>query len=197
MHPGPASFTYDDLLQHDPSSRDVVELLDGVLVQKASPRATHAHTQGELRGELHRFRRRSDGTGWWILVEPDIRFSPRTVLRPDLAGWRAERLAELPDGPVDVPPDWVCEVLSPSTELYDRGPKRAAYAQFGVAHLWLASPEARVLETFELVEGRWMWEGTFSEGQVTIRPFDGAIDVSALFVAPGPGLAHESGAPPG
>jgi Uma2 family endonuclease len=191
MDPARQLLTYDDLLRHDAPDRRVPELMGGELVYKAAPRATHAFTQGALPGELYRFRRGPDGTGWWILVEPDVRLSLHTVLRPDLAGWRTERLERPPAGVVEVVPDWVCEVLSPSNEGYDRGAKRAAYAAHGVGHLWLVSPEARTLEAFVLEQGRWMLLGTWTGGVATVAPFDGEIDVGALFVPGGPELAQE------
>lgn len=187
--------TYDDLLVASVPDRRVPELIEGELVYKASPRAGHALAQGELRGELHRFGRR-DGGGWWLLTEPDVRFSDRTVVRPDLAGWRRESLPTLPEGPVDLRPDWICEVLSPSREAYDRQTKRALYAREGVPHYWLVSPEARTVEVFELRGDLWTLLGTWTGGSAVLAPFDGEIDVSVLFVPRegAPPRAHE--APP-
>jgi Uma2 family endonuclease len=190
MAPARRLLTYDDLLRHDRPDRDVPELMDGELVYKASPRAAHAYTQRRAGAELDRFGP-GGPDGWWILVEPDVRFSLHTVLRPDLAGWRRDRLPTLPSGVIDVVPDWVCEVLSRSNEAHDRGAKRAAYAEHGVAHLWLVAPEARTLEAFVLEKGRWVLLGTWTEGRATVAPFDGDIDVGALFVPEGPDLARE------
>lgn len=112
-----------------------------------------------------------------------MRFATHRVLRPDVAAWRRSHLARLPDGPVDVPPDWVCEVLSPGHEAHDRLTKRAVYAQHGVQHLWLVHPEERTVEAFELVEGRWVLLGTWTSGAACIPPFDAAeLDIDALFV---------------
>ena len=190
MDPARRLLTYDDLLRQDRPDRDVPELMNGELVYKASPRAAHAFTQRRAGAELDRFGPGGPG-GWWILVEPDVRFGAHTVLRPDLAGWRVDRLPTLPSGALDVVPDWVCEVLSPSNEAYDRGAKRAAYAQHGVPYLWLLAPEARTLEAFALEGSRWLLLGTWTEGHATVPPFDGDIHVSALFVPHGPDLAHE------
>lgn len=69
--------------------------------------------------------------GWWILLEPELHLGP-DVLVPDLAGWRQASLPSLPETPAfEVRPDWVCEVLSPSTARLDRGPKLDAYAEHG------------------------------------------------------------------
>ena len=56
---------------------------------------------------------------------------------------------------VTVTPDWVCEVLSPSTHRRDLGIKRNLYARAGIPHLWLVAPTAKSLETFALEGGEW------------------------------------------
>ena len=182
MEPARRLSTYEDLLALEDGDTSVPELIDGEIRYKASPRATHAYAQGQVRGALHGFG--SGGSdGWWILVEPDVRLSIHRVLRPDVAAWRRSRLPRLPDGPVDLPPDWVCEVLSPGHEAHDRLTKRAIYAQHGVPHLWLVHPDERTVEAFELVKGRWVLLGTWTSGEARIPPFESAaLDIDAWFV---------------
>jgi Uma2 family endonuclease len=93
---------------------------------------------------------------------------------PDLAGWRRDRLADLHDARwIETPPDWICEVLSPSTEKYDKGDKRRIYAHFGVPHLWHVDPRARTLEVFRLLERDWLLTHTFVDQEdVSAPPFD-------------------------
>jgi Uma2 family endonuclease len=75
--------------------------------------------------------------GWLILFEPELHLG-QDVLVLDLAGWRRERMLEMPDTVgFTVPPDWVCEVLSPSTTVLDRGRKMAVYARESERHVWL------------------------------------------------------------
>ncbi|TMQ10248.1 MAG: Uma2 family endonuclease [Deltaproteobacteria bacterium] len=77
------------------------------------------------------------------------------IVVPDLAGWRRERLSLSPDASfIAVPPDWTCEVLSRSTEKYDREEKMPLYAASGVAYAWLVHPRRRTIETFQLREGQ-------------------------------------------
>ena len=91
--------------------------------------------------------------GWLILSEPEIHIGD-DIVAPDLAGWRRERLALVPDAAfVSVVPDWVCEVLSPSTERFDRAFKLPLFAQWGVRHMWLVHPRHRTLETYTLDAG--------------------------------------------
>ncbi|MFO1430486.1 MAG: Uma2 family endonuclease [Candidatus Competibacteraceae bacterium] len=112
--------------------------------------------------------------GWWILPEPEIHFIRDTeVAVPDLAGWRRERMPTIPrDHRFEVVPDWVCEILSPSTQQKDRVLKLPLYARYGVAYVWLVDPLARTLEVFELSEGKWLLLGAIRENEpVCFPPF--------------------------
>ena len=100
--------------------------------------------------------------------EPELHLGT-DVLVPDLAGWRTER-AIWPRGTayIDVAPDWVCEVLSPSTEAFDRAEKMPAYAQYGVKHAWLVDPENQSLEVYELSAGVLRQRGSAFRGHVRV-----------------------------
>ena len=110
--------------------------------------------------------------------------SPIGGTLPDLAGWRRGRLAALPDAPaLTLAPDWVCEVVSPSTEGIDRGRKLAIYAREGVSHAWLVNPASQTLEVLALAEGRWVLLAAHT-GAVMVRaePFEAVdLDLSALW----------------
>jgi Uma2 family endonuclease len=117
---------------------------------------------------------RGGSGGWWILDEPELHFDEHVVVVPDLAGWRRERMAAIPDEPYfSIAPDWVCEVLSPSTEKFDRARKLRIYAQAGVEHACLVKPTDRTLEVLRLREGAWtivgFWEHT---AVVRVEPFE-------------------------
>ncbi len=101
------------------------------------------------------------------------------VAVPDLAGWRRERMPSVPeDHRFEVVPDWLCEILSPSTAKKDRVVKLPLYAHYGVAHVWIVDPVAQTLEAFELHEGRWTLIATLKEDdQVAVPPFD-AVEFS-------------------
>lgn len=142
--------TYDDLCALPETQ--VGEIVNGTLYAHPRPSIPHARAATALGEELGpRFGRRGGGpSGWVFLDEPELHLG-RHVLVPDLAAWRRERMPELPDAPfLSVPPDWVCEVLSPSTEGLDRSEKLPLYARHGVAHAWILSPVARSLEVFRL-----------------------------------------------
>lgn len=110
--------------------------------------------------------------GWVLLDEPELHFGEEPdILVPDLAGWSRERMPQLPDLPfLELAPDWVCEVLSPSTERIDRTKKRAIYAREGVGHLWFLDPEPKLLEVFALERGGYRLVDTWAEQAVVNAP---------------------------
>jgi Uma2 family endonuclease len=151
----PRRATYADLEAVPPHL--VAEIIDGELITMPRPRLRHAVTYSSLGGLLcgpFQFGLGGPG-GWWILDEPELHLNEDVVV-PDVAGWRWERMPEVPDEPfATMAPDWVCEILSPRTEKLDRGPKRAIYARHGVKHLWFVDVKLQSLETYELVAGVW------------------------------------------
>lgn len=179
MRPAEKLATYDDLLAMPEDVR--AEILRGTIVTVPAPLPQHSKPQGALRGFVGRPFDDDDGAGgpggWWIFLEVDVRFTIHDVLRPDLAGWRRERLPQPNVRPIDVVPDWICEVLSPSTSVRDRVDKKRLYAQHGVKHYWLVDPEARIVEALELEHGRWVDAGTFAAPDVArIPPFE-AVEI--------------------
>ena len=175
--------TYDDLCAVPENF--VAEMFDGELYATPRPAMPHAHAASvlgfELGGPFHRGRHGPGG--WWILVEPELHFG-KDVLVPDLAGWRREKLATLPTLPYFTQaPDWICEVLSPSTESLDRVKKLRIYARVGVEHAWLVNPVLQTLEVFTLASGRWTLVATH-EGSTFVRaePFDAIeLELGALW----------------
>jgi Uma2 family endonuclease len=165
--------TYEDVL-NAPENK-VAEILDGELVLSPRPAPRHAVAHTALIGALHGpFDQGAGGPGgWWILLEPELHLGEQVVV-PDLAGWRRERLPVIPDEAfLSLAPDWVCEVLSPSTERFDRSRKLRIYAEAGVAQAWLVKPTDRTLEVLRLREGAWTIVGVW-EDAATVRaePFE-------------------------
>lgn len=115
--------------------------------------------------------------GWWIVPEPEVHFvRDIEVAVPDLAGWRRERMPQIPDGHrFELVPDWLCEILSESAMKKDRAVKLPLYARYGVAHVWLVDPSARTLEAYELSQGRWVLLSTLKDDDaVQLPPFEAA-----------------------
>lgn len=153
------------------------EIINGELYTQPRPAGPHASVSSVLGmdiGSAYHHGRGGPG-GWWIIDEPELHFVRDTeVLLSDIAGWRRERMPVLPeDHRFEVVPDWVCEVLSPSTQKKDRVTKAKAYARFGVAFLWLVDPLARILETYALTNGQWTVTGLYQDQEdVSAAPFE-------------------------
>jgi Uma2 family endonuclease len=163
----------------------VAELIAGELYATPRPSLPHAHAASvlgiELGGPFHRGR---NGPGGWILLdEPELHFG-EDVLVPDIAGWRRERMPTLPAAAfLALPPDWLCEVLSPTTETIDRTRKLAIYAAQGVGHVWLVNPLLETLEVLRLESQRWSLLAKH-EGKARLRaePFDAIeLELGALW----------------
>ena len=152
------------------------EILGGVLYTQPRPAGPHAVSGSALGMDIGAAFQRGKGGpgGWWIIDEPEIHFVRDVVVCvPDIAGWRKERMPKIPKGHrFEIVPDWVCEVLSPSTGKKDRVVKMPVYAQFGVSFLWLVHPLDRTLEAFALHEGCWTVIGLFQDDEtVQVAPF--------------------------
>jgi Uma2 family endonuclease len=157
----------------------VAEIIGGELYASPRPAPPHVHTAsvlGVLLGGPFHLGINGPG-GWLILDEPELHFDA-DVLVPDLAGWRRERMPATPDAAyVTVAPDWLCEVLSPSTETIDRVKKLEIYAREGVARIWLVNPILRTLEVWRLQSPRWSLLATHEGGErVRAEPF-GAVEL--------------------
>lgn len=177
-----------------------VEVIGGELWTHARPRPEHGRAQSALSyGLFGPFDRGRGGPGgWWLINEPDVAFGAHDIVSPDIAGWRRERVPEFPcERPVAVRPDWVCEVLSPSTALRDRRDKAALYLEAGVPWYWLVDTRARLLEAFEATGGRWLRLGAWSEADVArVPPFD-AVDLFVADLFPPPPATEGAAAPTG
>ncbi|MEZ4390517.1 MAG: Uma2 family endonuclease [Polyangiales bacterium] len=161
----------------------VAEVIDGELSLLPRPRPRHANAATRLARRLGGFFDPIDDEpgGWVILAEPELRLGPGPdIVAPDLAGWRRPRFPEnaLEDNApafLSVAPDWVCEVLSPSTQSLDRGRKMRVYRREGIAHLWYLDPEARTVEVYRLERGRYALLDTYEDDAVIrAEPFESA-----------------------
>lgn len=173
--PARRAATYEDLCRVP--DHLVAEILDGELFTTPRPALPHARTGSRLGLEIGGpfDSGRGGPGGWWILDEPELHLGA-DILVPDLAGWRRDRLAAIPNAAfMTQAPDWACEVLSPSTERIDRQRKLQIYAREGVGHVWLVNPILRTLEVLRLSEsgGPWVMAATFGgDEEVRPEPFD-------------------------
>lgn len=185
--PTPAA-TILDWLRVPESRRS--EFVDGRIVFYARPGPRHGDVQASLAGVLvPPFKRRGDASrpgGWWLSQEVDMELDGLGC-RPDLLGWRRDRHPALPAtdarGLVTAVPDWICEVLSPSTATMDLGRKRVAYFQSGVAHYWIADPDRRCITTLRRTAEGYVIDDVVNAGErVRLAPFDAIeIDLDDVF----------------
>ena len=181
--------TYQDVLQVPPHR--VAEVLDGDLYVFNRPASAHGSTSsvlGVLLGGPFQLGLGGPG-GWRFIDEPELHFGEcdaRDIVVPDLAGWRRERMPERPTAPyLATVPDWICEVLSPTTASVDRVKKMPIYAREGVKHAWLIDPLTQTVEAFELVGARWTVASAHSGAErVRVAPFaEIELDLQLLFEA--------------
>ena len=163
----------------------VGEIINGELYSQPRPAPRHSMASSSLGDELvSPFQKGRGGPGgWWILDEPEIHLD-RQVMVPDIAGWKKDRLPQLPETAwFALAPDWACEVLSPSTARKDRIVKMPVYAEHGVCHVWLIDPALKTLEAYQLEDRFWKLIGAFSENDVvSIAPFEEiAIELELLW----------------
>jgi len=164
----------------------VGEIIDGELVVSPRPSPGHSNAESEIGAEIRLPFHGPPGGGrggpggWWILFEPELHLHGDALV-PDVAGWRRERMSNLPKTAFfELPPDWVCEVLSPSTAMYDRTGKQAIYAREGVNHLWFVDPLARTLEVLRLDGKEWRIVAAHSRDEkVRAEPFQ-AIEIELI-----------------
>jgi Uma2 family endonuclease len=189
--------TYQDVL--DAPEHVVAEIINGTLRVSPRPGGPATSVASKLVGELlPPFNNGRGGPGGWIIAfEPELHLGDE-ILVPDLAGWRSERMPVVPAGAFfTVTPDWICEVMSPSSESMDRLEKLPLYASLGVRHAWLVSARRRSIEAFRLHEGMWLAIASHRGSVVArIEPFDAIeLDLGTLWAnLPLPTKASEEAA---
>jgi Uma2 family endonuclease len=175
--------TWEDL--DDVPQELIGEIVAGEIVVTPRPDVPHARATSDLGTILGGpFRMGIGGPGGWMFLdEPRIRFGEE-IRVPDLAGWRTERWRDVPRrGPITTMPDWICEVLSRSTETEDRARKMPMYARARIPHLWLVNPDARTLEVYRRESQSWLLVRSFADdARVRAEPFDAIeFDLSLLW----------------
>ena len=175
--------TYEDLAAVP--DQKIAEIVNGELIVHPRPASPHAIVTSVLGAEIGgAFHIGRNGPGGWVILdEPELHLG-QDVLVPDMAGWRRARMPEIPDvAGFELPPDWLCEVLSPSSEARDRPDKVPIYAREKVSHVWLVDPIARTLEALRLDGATFRLIGTWrDEARVRVAPFDAIeLELSVLW----------------
>ena len=177
--------TYGDLLRLPENVTG--QIIDGDLYVMPRPAPRHVVAEGALHfllaGPLQ-FGSGGGPGGWWILPEPEVHMGSHVVV-PDLAGWRKSRLTPPTQGQFTLAPDWVCEILSPSTQAFDHKKKRRVYAEQKVPHLWFVDPLGRTIDVLRLAGDLYSIVDTFGgDDKARIEPFDVIeLDLSLLWLS--------------
>lgn len=166
--------TFQDIL--DAPDDVKAEVINGELY--LHPRAAPRHQRfsfllgNALEAVLHD--EKSGHSNWIFIPDTNVHLSPHDICGPDIAGWRVETMPHVPEtAQISVRPDWVCEIISPSSERLDRHDKFAMYARFGIPHYWIVDHRNRLVEAYQLEEGRWVTIGVGSNADaVSFAPFD-------------------------
>ncbi|EYF06962.1 Uma2 family endonuclease [Chondromyces apiculatus] len=161
------------------------EILEqGVVRTVSRPGKAHRHAARQCLHGLGKVDANVGGAGWWIGQEAEIRFPGGRLLVPALAGFRVERVPELPDeNPLTILPDWCCEVLSPRTARDDVAVKLPLYARSGVTWIWLVDPRRRWIEVFEAVDHQPALTAVATEdARVALPPFGEEMAVGPFWL---------------
>lgn len=173
-----APATYEDLLQVPENM--IAELIDGEVYAWPRPAGPHGNAVTVLVmfiGNAYHLGINGPG-GWWIQFEPELHLPTGDVLVPDIAGWRRERMPRIPkDHKYIVTPDWVCEVLSGSTERIDRVKKMPIYARNGIGYAWIVDVKQQFVEVKQLINGVWADIAVFAgDEKMRAEPFE-AVEI--------------------
>lgn len=177
----PRPLTYDDLsLMPDDGLRR--EIIGGELIVNPAPSPGHQRVVGHLY-RLIGDHARDSGAGEVLFAPVDVLLGRFDVVEQDLVYLSSER-GRVADGAkgIEVPPDLVVEVISPSSSGIDRVRKMALYAGAGVAEYWIADPATRMLELYALEGDDYVAIQQESDGRLASRVLTGfRIDPTEAF----------------
>ena len=175
-------FTYADYCAWPENER--WELIDGAAYALATPTFAHQRVSGEIFGQLREFLK---GKPCQVFYAP---FSVRlnadegddTVVEPDILVVCDNKKLEDGKGVVGAP-DFVIEILSPSTAKHDRERKFRLYQKAGVREYWVVDPDDKLLMAYVLRDGRYLGSVFFEDdASVPVEVLDGCtINLTEVF----------------
>jgi Uma2 family endonuclease len=142
------------LLLPNPADGSQQELVRGKIITMPPPEGLHGVTCMKAGRHIGNFVDDNDrgtvacnDTGFITERDPD------SVRGPDISFWSKERLIEIPVGYIDIAPDMLIEVLSPSNTRKQIMAKLREYFAQGVRLVWVIAPEDRTLTIYRTPEG--------------------------------------------
>ena len=173
-------YTYEDYAQLPEGAP--YQLIDGELVMSPSPTPTHQRILRHLSVALHLFVKEHD-LGEILFAPMDVYLSDIDTPQPDLLFIAKARLDIIGEKYIEGAPDLVMEILSPSTAYYDLKKKKRLYESSGVKEYWIVDPEAREIEVYTFVDGRFeLFAREADQGPIPSKLLAGfSVDLDAVF----------------
>jgi Uma2 family endonuclease len=153
-------YSYKDYLELEDGIR--YELIEGEFLMTPSPTRKHQRTVSRLNILLESIVSH-DRLGEVLIAPFVVVLAQDVVVQPDIIYISNDRLLNLTETCMQGPPDLVIEVLSPSTNKYDRMVKSELYYQHGVREYWIVDPEFQTVEVLFAGESGWQRVGVFAE----------------------------------
>ena len=162
VHKQPAAFplTYDDYALL-PQDRNRYEILEGELYMTPSPEYVHQLVLFRLVTILWSYIGPRE-LGQLLFAPMDVLLSEINIVQPDLLFLAHGKIPPASAKNIQVAPDLVVEVLSPTSVDQDRVHKKRIYARHGVSEYWIVDPDNRTFEVFELAGSEYRPAGSFA-----------------------------------
>ena len=142
-----------------------VELIDGVIYDMSTPSITHQLIAGEIYGQIREYIKKNKGECIPVIAPSDVQLDKdnKTMVQPDIMIiCDPEKIHHFG---VFGAPDFVLEVLSPSTRKKDLTLKLSKYIEAGVREYWVIDPKKKILIVYDFAE----------EGMPCIYPLEGNV----------------------
>lgn len=173
-----SKLTYDDYAAA-PSNGRIYQIVDGEVIVTPAPSPLHQRASRRLQRQLEQY---FEPLGGEVFNAPiDLILSNHDVTQPDLVVV-TDRASVTKRG-IEAPPALVVEVLSPSTENYDRQLKAKRFAALGVPNFWVLDPGAQRLECFRNNSGEYVVTSDAEGATMMVSPdFEGlSIDLASIW----------------
>ncbi len=158
------------------------QLIDGELILAPSPTFKHQVISGHLFMVVNQFVRRHS-LGVVCYAPLDVFLTANDVYQPDILFISNERRDIRTAANIQGAPDLVVEILSPSTEHYDRGRKQEIYGRLGVREYWIVDPQAETVEVLSGIGSRMTSTATYGFEDALVSPLLPrlSIDLAEVF----------------
>lgn len=158
---GRKTYTFDDILALPEGER--AELIDGEMFMMASPTRTHEDAAIWLGNHIFNYIQGKKGKCRVYMSRLAVfpKKDNKNYVEPDVAVV-CDR-DKLDERGCNGAPDWVIEIVSPSSVKMDYERKRKLYRESGVEEYWIVDPEKERVRVYRFSEGDREIDYTFDE----------------------------------